>query len=182
MLHDAAEYLRLQGLQESPAETAAAESSWWSRLGEAFAMGAPDSGYVAPSAESAHEGERFGIAERLIREIAAAHPAVIVGHGAAQVLRGHAGVLSVFLYAPEASRIARAQQLYRLEDPGAAEQMVRDSDRDRAGFIQAISGVSWTDACAYDLAIDTAAIGLEPTIDLIVRTVRVRVEGHEAED
>ena len=176
MLRDAAEYLRLN---DSPAQMATAESSWWSRLGQAFAMAGPDSAYVPPSPESVYEGDRFAIEERLIQEIVAEHTAVIVGHGAAQVLRGRAGVLSVFLHAPEPWRIKRVQQIYRLADQRAAQQMVRDSDRDRAKFIQAIGGVSWTDVRCYDLAVDTAAIGFEATVDLIVRAVRARVEGDE---
>jgi cytidylate kinase len=181
MLHDAAEYLRLQELQASPAEAAAAESSWWSRLGLAFAMGAPDSAYLTPS-DSTYEGERFEIEGRLIREIGAEHPAVILGHGAAQLLKGDAGVLSVFLHAPEAWRIDRVRTLYKLEDPGAAVQLVRDSDRDRGEFVQAMSGVSWTDVRAYDVALDTAAIGLEAAIDTIVRTVKVCMGGPGAGD
>jgi hypothetical protein len=58
--------------------------------------------------------------------------------------------------------------------------MVRDSDSERAKFIQAIGGVSWTDVRGYDLAVDTAAIGFEATVDLIVRAVSARVEGNEA--
>ena len=137
MLRDAAEYLRLH---DSPAQNATAESSWWSRLGQACAMAGPEFGYAPPSPESVYEGDRFAIEERLIQEIVAEHTAVIVGHGAAQVLKGRAGVLSVFLHAPEPWRIKRVQQIYRLADQRAAQQMVRDSDRDRAKFIQAIDG------------------------------------------
>ena len=176
LLRDAAEYLRLR---DSTVQIATAESSWWSRLGQAFAMAGPDSGYVPPSPESVYEGDRFGIEERLIQEIVAEHTAVIVGHGAAQLLRGRAGVLSVFLHAPEPWRIRRVQQIYRLADQRAAQQMVRDSDCDRAKFMQAIGGVSWTDVRGYDLAVDTAAIGFEATVDLIVRAVSARVEGNE---
>jgi cytidylate kinase len=176
MLRDAAEYRRLH---DSSAQVATADSSWWSRLGQAFAMAGPDSGYVPPSPESVYEGDRFEIEERLIQEIVAEHTAVIVGHGAAQVLRGRAGVLSVFLHAPEPWRIKRVQQIYRLADLRDAQQLVRDSDRDRAKFIQAKGGVSWTDVRGYDLAVDTAAIGLEATVDLIVRAVSARVEGDE---
>jgi cytidylate kinase len=173
MLRDAAEYLRLN--ESAPIETA--ESSWWSRLGQAFAMAGPESGYAPPSPESVYEGDRFEIEKRLIREIVAEHTAVIVGHGAAQVLRGRPGVLSVFLHAPEPWRIARVQQIYRLADQRAAQQMVRESDRDRAKFIQAIGGVSWTDVRGYDLAVDTAAIGFDATVDLILQAVKARAKG-----
>ena len=112
----------------------------------------------------------------------AEHTALIVGHGAAQVLRGRAGVLSVFLHAPESWRIDRVQHVYRLPDRRAAQQMVRDSDRDRARFIQEIGGVSWMDARAYDLTVNTAAIGFQATIDFIIRAMSPRVEGDPVTD
>ena len=176
MLREAAEYLRLH---DSPVQNAEAESSWWSRLGQACAMAGPESGYVPPSPESVYQGDRFEIEERVIQEIVAEHASVIVGRGAAQMLKGRAGVLSVFLHAPEPWRIKRVQEIYRIADQRVAQQMVRESDRDRAQFIQGISAVSWTDVRGYDLSIDTAAIGFQATVDLIVRAVRARVEGDE---
>ena len=96
----------------APAQMAGAESSWWSRLGQAMALAGPDAGYSTPSPESVYDCDRFEIEERLIQEIVVEHAAVIVGHGAAQVLRGRPGVLSVFLHAPEAWRVKRVQQIH----------------------------------------------------------------------
>src|SRR5436309_10862938 len=96
MLRQAAEYLCNQKTQE---RGEAGQSSWWSRVGQAMALGSPDAGYLPPSSEALYEGELFEIEKRLLHEIVDDHVAVIVGRGAAQILRGRAGVLSVFLHA-----------------------------------------------------------------------------------
>ena len=85
MLRVAAENLGDHG---SPAATEPAGSSWWSRISAAFAMGGPDPRCGAPSVESVYEGDLFEIEQRLLREIVDDEPAVIVGRGAAQILRG----------------------------------------------------------------------------------------------
>jgi hypothetical protein len=174
MLREAAGFLRSHDPRaQDHDEVKAPGSSFWSWLGQALAMCSPESRYVPPVPESTYEGELFEIENRLMREIVADHAAVIVGHGAAQMLRGRPGVLSVFLHAPEPWRIARVQEIYHL-DQRAARHMVHESDRDRARFVQALSGASWTDRRGYDLAVDTAAIGFEAAIDLIVQAVRAR--------
>ena len=173
MLRHAAEYLRGQHGEER-IETPA--TSWWSRLSGAFALGGPECGYVPPPSEVTYKGELFEIENRLLREIVEGHVAVIVGRGAAQMLHGRPGVVSVFLHAPVPWRVERVQQVYGLADRPAAQRMVHDSDRDRASFIQRLAGIDWRDVQGYDLALDTAAIGFDAAADLILRAVDARVE------
>jgi CMP/dCMP kinase len=176
MLREAAEYLR----QHDPEEKIEPSGSWWARLGQTLALGAPEVGYVPPSPDATYEGELFDIEKRIIQRVVegqiAAEPTVIVGRGAAQTLRGRACVLSVFVHAPEAWRVDRAKQVYSLPDTNAAQKMVRESDRSRSRFIKAVAGVDWTDADAYDLTVDSSALGFEAMIDVIVRAVDARFE------
>jgi cytidylate kinase len=183
LLRDAAAYLHEQNPGAGP-DTASdnvrtALSSWWPRLAKAFSSGCADGIYIPPSSSVVYEGELFELETRLIREIAGDHLAVIVGRGAAQTLRGHSGVFSVLVHAPESWRVDRLQHLYGL-DRNAAVQMVQHSDRDRAGFIRKLAGTDWTDARGYDLAVDTAALGLDAAVDLVVRVVADRVAGRGA--
>lgn len=177
MLRDAAEYLREHA---SPAESEQTGASWWSRISQAFAMGGPDSRCAPPSVESVYEGDLFDIEERLLREIVDDQAAVIVGRGAAQKLKGRTGLLSVFLHAPEPWRVGRVQDVYKLADRRAAQQMVHESDRSRARFIQTLGEVAWTDARGYDLALDTAAVTLDGAVNLIVEAARAGVACREA--
>ena len=167
LLRLAAEYLR------TSTETAATPpSTWWSRLGEAFASGGADGGYTPSLSEAVYEGELFDIEQRLLTEIVDEQPAVIVGRGAAQQLRGRPGVVAVFLHAPEIHRLARVQSVYQLRDEKAARRAIEMSDADRARFIRSLTDTEWTDARMYDLTVDTAAAGLERTADLIVQLAR----------
>lgn len=164
LLRLAAEYLRTSS---EPVETP--PSSWWSRLGQAFASGDADCGYVPPLSDAVYEGELFDIEQRLLAEIVDEQDAVIVGRGAAQSLRGRRGVVSVFLHAPDAYRVERLQRVYQLRDATAARRSMEGSDADRARFIRSLTNAEWTDARLYDLTVDTASVGLDRTADLIVQ-------------
>jgi cytidylate kinase len=60
---------------------------------------------------------------------------------------------------------------YRMADAAAALELVRRSDHDRSRFLQSLSGGSWLDLSQYHLSIDTGAVSLDETVDLIARLV-----------
>lgn len=169
LLRVAAEYLK----KSEP--TAEASPSFWTRLQKALAMGAADGVYCAPSAMESYEEDVFEMESRIIREIVDGHhTAVIVGRGAAQTLRQRPDVVTVFVHAPEPWRVERVQQVYKLPDREAARQMVLKSDRDRGRIIKTMADVEWTDVRAYDVAVNSAAVGLEAAVDLIAAAVAAR--------
>jgi cytidylate kinase len=177
MLRDAAEYLQTH----DPAEKIEpASSSWWARLGQTLALGAPISDYVPPMSDDTYEGELFEIEKKIIHEVVdaatASEPTVVVGRGAAQTLRGRTCVVSVFLHAPKAWRVDRVKQIYELTDEAAAQRMVNESDRARARFIKAMAGCDWTDVHNYDVAIDTAALGFDAAVDIIIAAMNARFD------
>jgi cytidylate kinase len=79
------------------------------------------------------------------------------------------------LHAPESWRVGRVQEVYRVNDRRAAEQMVQESDRSRARFIQTLGDVAWTDVRAYDLSLDTSSITIDGAVKLIVEAARAGV-------
>ena len=171
MLRVAAEYLS----EQSSKNDGQSGDSWFERLGALFALGGPlDTGYVPPSPTVLYEGELVGIEDRLIREIVDDHVAVIVGRGAAQVLRGRPGVVTVFVHAPEQWRADRVQQVYTIADHAQALRMVRQSDQERTRFIRRVADAEWADPRCYDLAINSMTLGFDGAVDLIVRAVTSR--------
>jgi len=171
MLRAVAEYLK-EHEHESKDEHRA--DSWFERLGNVFSVGTLETGYVPPSPTVLYEGEIVGIENRLIREIVDDHVAIIVGRGAAQMLRGRPGVVTVFVHAPEEWRVDRVQQVYKTADRTQASRMVRESDQKRSRFIRGVTGSEWTDPRCYDLAINSMSLGFDAAIDLIVRSVTAR--------
>jgi cytidylate kinase len=171
MLHAVAEYLK-EHEHDSKDEPRA--GSWFERLGTFFSGGTVETGYVPPSPTVLYEGELVGIENRLIREIVDEHVAVIVGRGAAQMLRGRPGVVTVFVHAPDEWRVDRVQQVYKTADRAQASRMVRESDQKRTRFVRRFADAEWTDPRCYDLAINSMTLGFDAAIDLIVRSVTAR--------
>jgi cytidylate kinase len=170
MLRTAAEYLSEQRSQKDGQP----QESWFDRLGAVFALGSLDAGYVPPSPTVLYEGQLIGIEDRLIRETVDDHVAVIVGRGAAQILRGRPGVVTVFVHAPEEWRVDRVMQVYKVADRAQALRMVRKSDQERARFVRRVADVEWADPRCYDLAINSMTLGFDCAVDLIVRSVTAR--------
>jgi cytidylate kinase len=152
--------------------------TFWTRLTRWIALGAPEAPFV-PAPLKCDEDDLFDVESNIIAAIAEHEDAVIVGHGAGFILRNHPGVIRVFVHAPEPWRIAVAQRTFALE-PNAARDLVRQSDRRRARFIEGLSGVAWTDARLYDLAVDTSALETATIIDWLAEVVRARLQGRHA--
>ncbi len=168
MLRTVAEYLN--GREHGETKDTQPGKSWFDRLAGLLCQGSLEAGYIPP-APAIYEGDLVGIENRLIHEIADDHVAVIVGRGAAQMLRGRPGAVTVFVHAPEAWRVERVQQVYKTADPAQALRMVRQSDDERTRFIRNVARVDWTDPRGYDLTIDSMMLGLDASVDLIVQSV-----------
>jgi cytidylate kinase len=172
LLRHAADFLQTQ---DDEADASDAPGSWWSRLGKAMGMGCGGFSHVPPPLESLRESELLGIEERLLTDIADHGRAVIVGCGAAQVLKGRRGVLSVFLHAPSAWRIERVRELYGIAEAAAAAA-VHDSDRNRCRFIQQLTGAPWGGPGTYDISIDTSVLGIEGTSAVVLAVAQTKGE------
>src|SRR5262249_7531292 len=113
----------------------------------------------------------------IIRAVAERGNAVIVGRGAPHVLHGRDSIFRVFVHAPAAYRVAQAQRVYHI-DEDAAREMVERSDRGRSRFVLSLAGRPWTDACLYDLTVDTSRIGPDSVVELLTKTVAGCAERH----
>ena len=157
----------LEGLEERV-------TSLWSRMAGVLAWGAPEAAYVPPPMPSLYEDDLFAVESRIIREIASREDAVFVGRGAAWLLRSEAGLLTVFLHAPEAVRVERVMRNYGITERAAAVELVRESDRQRSRFLESLGGLSWLDLARYHLSLDTGAIGLDDAAAVISGLVTAR--------
>ncbi|HEY3382473.1 MAG TPA: cytidylate kinase-like family protein [Vicinamibacterales bacterium] len=148
-------------------------TSVWARMAGALSWGAPEAPYVPPPVPTVMEEDVFAVEAEIIRQIAGREDAVIVGRGAAWVLREHPRLLSVFLHAPEEERTERVRQAYGLE-AGPARDLVRRSDQQRGRFLQSLHGGEWIEPSHYHLCLDTSAIGIEETIEVLASLVERR--------
>jgi cytidylate kinase len=108
------------------------------------------------------------VIEEVLRKIADAGSAVIVGHGACQVaLRRRPDVLHVFLHA---SRETRVRRIMFLRGVGyeEAKRDVEQADKDRTGYYQNNFNINWYDLRLYDLVLKTGTRSFEQIADEIV--------------
>ncbi|MFN7917090.1 MAG: cytidylate kinase-like family protein [Vicinamibacterales bacterium] len=170
ILAEAARTLHVETSDLEPLEERTA--SIWERLGTLFALGSPDTPFIPPTLPSVNESQLFAIEQQVIRRIAEQGKAVIVGRGAAHVLGDSREVLRVFLHAPLRDRVTLAMHEYGFTDREAAEQVARDSDATRAGFVRSITNKDWCDATLYDVTLDTSIVGVEHCVDILADLVQ----------
>ena len=106
---------------------------------------------------------------RVIRQLAAMGPCVIVGRTADYILRDHPRMVSLFLHAPVDFRAARILERNDANDMDSARSMARKMDNARDSYYSYYTNRPWGRASTYHLSIDTSRFTPEEIIELIRR-------------
>lgn len=102
----------------------------------------------------------FLIQSKTIKRLAGEGPCVIVGRCADYILRDMENTLNIFIHADLAYRVERAITMY--EAPAnKAEDICIKTDKQRANFYNYYSDRKWGRCRTYDLAINSAKLGIE---------------------
>jgi cytidylate kinase len=117
--------------------------------------------------------------EEIITRRAATGEGVILGRGAAVLLRGDPRVLRVRLTGPAERRVAQAMSMQSL-DRETAERGLRQADRAHGEYIRQFYGVDIDDHSLYHLMIDSTSISLEGCAGLITAAARSLVSDRTA--
>ena len=110
------------------------------------------------------------ITEEVIKEAARLGDVVIVGRGAAYLLRDDPRVLRVFLRGPQAARTAALMERFGL-DAKAAATRVKESDVNWGAYVRDAYHVDWRDPASYDLILDTSRLGGDAAARVILAAV-----------
>jgi cytidylate kinase len=140
--------------------------SFWQSFIRSYAA-APDT-YVEPRILPPSDHALFKTEGEIIARIAKERSAVIIGRCGSYILREHPNHVSLFLHADIAFRNNRIQDLYAVSEE-VAGNMIAQSDKERALYHQTVTGQKWADARRYHLTIDTSQIGLDKTVELILK-------------
>ena len=148
------------------------------RLADALALGTADAeAVVAAGLEAAAapltEERVLEVTQRVIVEAAARGPAVVVGRGAQAALAALVDALHVLCVAPHEARVARVVTREGLT-PAAAARRVDEIDRERMTLVRRRWGRELLDASHYDVAVNTARLGLEGAATLVLALARSR--------
>ena len=103
---------------------------------------------------------------RVISELAEKGPCVIVGRCADYILQDKAKCLKVFIHADMAFRAKRIVEVYG-EREQSPEQRLRDKDKRRAAYCEYYASKKWGAVDAYDFCLNSSALGLGGTVELI---------------
>jgi cytidylate kinase len=156
VLIEAAREYDVPGVRASAPELAERAPSFWERLNE--------------------ERRRYNVLLRaVIYRFAAEGDCVIIGSGGGLLLRDVRHVLKVRVIAPRELRIQRLMATVDTRDAAAAreaaEEKLRQSDRDRSRYIRYLFNVDWADPAPYDLVLNTRVISPLTAIELLAGLV-----------
>lgn len=98
--------------------------------------------------------------------------AVVVGRGSAFILPPE-DALRVLVAAPTAARLERYAKLHGLDRAHAESGLARE-DEARSAFVRHHFGARLDDPLAYDLVVNTGALGIEVAADTVIEVMRRR--------
>ena len=115
-----------------------------------------------------NQDKLFSIQSRIIEELAAEGPCVIVGRCADFVLRDKADCLNVFVHASMEKRAERIVKEYgeREESP---EKRLKEKDKRRAAYHRFYTDMKWGHAQNYHICLDSGEFGLEKCAEMIAQ-------------
>ncbi len=136
--------------------------------------GSPEACYTPLLELPMYSKDLYHMEREVIRKLVAHAPSVIVGRGGFCALKGRPDTLHVSIHADLDFRIQYLVGRGKAADPAAARKAIAASDRDRAAFIRAISGLDWQDPRNFDLVLEVSQQGLETVPELIVAEAKRR--------
>ena len=107
----------------------------------------------------------------VIMDLAEKGPCVIVGRNADYILKDRTDVLDVFIHAPMDYRADRIVRLYG-ESEKSPEARLNEKDKRRKVNYQHYTGKVWGHANNYDLCLNSALLGIDTCVDMIVTAAR----------
>jgi len=141
--------------------------SFWQKYMRSFAVGSPEV-YLPPQIIIPTDRELFNAESDIIKRMAKEHSAVIIGRCGCHVLSDHPDKLSLYFHSDRGFRIERIIKTYNVNEAEAARMITR-SDKERAQYYKTFTGKEWADARQYDLVIDTGKLGLDNSVEYILK-------------
>ena len=131
----------------------------------AIAMDAYPLGFSGTAGESLEQQVHLAIF-KTIRHIAEEGPCVIIGRSADYALADNPNLLSLFISAPLEDRIARVAKRQKVT-PEEAKSLIQKTDKRRAAYCEYYASKKWGAVDAYDFCLNSSALGLGGTVELI---------------
>ncbi|CVH78591.1 cytidylate kinase [Clostridiales bacterium CHKCI006] len=115
----------------------------------------------------------FLIQSKVISDLAK-ESCVIIGRCADYVLRNQVNVLSVFIHAPIADRLARSIDDYH-DDPETVSEKIRRVDKNRATYYNYYANEKWGQLTNYDLTMNSSILGIDGCVDVLYEACKHQI-------
>lgn len=121
--------------------------------------------------DSFHEKDYFDVLNQVIKEIASAENAVILGRGACHILKEHNNVRHYRIVARMPDRINRLSQEQKI-DPEKTQELIAAKDKAASGFIYDFFDADWNDPHPYHLVLNSSLIEPEQCVKIILNHLK----------
>lgn len=117
------------------------------------------------------KAQKLALVESDIIQNLSLSPCVIIGRGAAGLLKDRESALKVFIHADYETRIERAVDIYQ-NDFMQAEKVLHQQDKRRANYFKAATGVEWKDTDIYHLFLNSGKLGVDLAVDILHASIK----------
>ena len=104
---------------------------------------------------------------------------VVVGRCADYVLKGHPGLINIFISADMEEKVARIKEIYGITEE-KAKYMILKKNQKRKQYHNHYTDTKWGSSRCYELCINSSKLGLDGTADIIKAYVQKRIGGDSA--
>ena len=138
------------------------------RLFKVYARGSYERALPISEGRPFDTDRMFSTLERVVQDVSARGPCVIVGRGSTYFLRDRTDAFHVFVYASVEEKLIRLKGIGKSEKE--ARQLIEEIDRDRAAFIRHYFGSEWPHRPLYNLMINSK-LGDEYVIETLLQQI-----------
>lgn len=110
-----------------------------------------------------------------IRRLAKEGPGVFIGRCSDYVLNDVPNVFNVFIHSDMEARIKRIAEKNNISEKEAESLCIRQ-DKDRASYYNYYSNEQWGDARHYDLCVNTAKVGIDNAVKIIIDSIDKQIK------
>lgn len=124
---------------------------------------------VPPHYQIAMSHQIFDLQSKVIRELAAKGPCVIVGRCADSILDDS---FNLFIYSDIKYRVQRKREIDRDTPPAKMEEFIRSIDKKRKEYYEYYTGKIWGMASHYHLCLDSGLVGIDGCLETALAYIK----------
>jgi cytidylate kinase len=172
-----------RGLRATPSDVQAIDErapSLAERLADALALGSGEVQSASLATPMPPTEQKIAeVTREVIEKEVARGPVVVVGRGAQAYLAQRHDVLHVHCYAPHEALIERTMQREGISEE-EADRMVKTRNQQREAYVKRMFGRSWLAPEHYHIMLNTAWLGQDRCVQLVLDLARERFGAQRA--